>query len=235
MLARDALTRFRGSVAGVSAVEFAFVFPILLILLLAGGQVILYIDATRKVQQIATSVSEMLSQAAPAASADTTAKVNATDLNFSYDASLVIFPYIMGDAQRRNISWRQGLTVSFAGISFTKLSATCDGTADLSSCYAATVDWTSTGTSSGSYRPCILPQLPVDDGAPYNRLNLPRSLYGPGSIVAVDVSFTFNPTFGSSFLNPVTITRSAFVQPRYVTRIDFDTTSNDGIASKCII
>lgn len=211
------------------------VFPVLLVLLLGGGQVVLYIDATRKVQQIATSVSEMLSQAVPASSSATTATVNATDLNFSYDASLVIFPYVMGDAARRGIPWRSALTIGFAGISFIKLPGiSCNGVADQSTCYIATVNWTGTGASPASYRPCVLPQLPADDAAPFSRFSLPRSLYGPGSVIAVDVSFTFNPTFGSALVRPVTITRSAFVQPRYVTQIDFDTTSNDSIASKCV-
>ena len=225
--------RFRRCTAGISAIEFALIFPILLVLLLAGAQVILYVKATSKVQQIATSVSEMLSQAAPSTATATTATVSATDLNFSYDASLVIFPYIMADATQRNIPWRQGLTVSFAGISFTKQNSSCDGQTDMSACYTATVNWTSTGTSTANYRPCTPAQIAVDDSAPYNRGNLPRSLFGDGSIIVVDVSYTFNPTFGASFLRPVTITRSAFVQPRYVTRIDFDPTNNTGIASQC--
>ncbi|MCW6511574.1 TadE/TadG family type IV pilus assembly protein [Lichenifustis flavocetrariae] len=227
------LRQFQRSAAGVAAIEFAMIFPLLLVLLLAGGQVILYVDAARKVQRVATSVSEMLSQAAPGSSSATTATVNTTDLNFSYDAATVIFPYVLGDAARRNLTWRQAITVSMAGIAFTKLSSACDGADDKSTCYAATVKWTSTGTSSASYRPCLPQQVPVDNAAPYNRLNLPSSLYGPGFIIAVDVSFTFNPTFGDGLISPVTIIRSAFVQPRYATEIDFDTTNSDGIASIC--
>ncbi len=226
--------QFRSADDGVSAIEFAIVFPILLVLMLAGGQVVLYIDATRKVQQIATSASEMLSQAAPPTSGVTTASVNAIDLDFSYDASLVIFPFVMADAKRQNIAWRQDLSVNIASISFTKISSACDGQSDLSACYIASVDWTTTGTPGSKYRPCLVPQLPVDNSAPYNRFNLPRSLFGPGSVIAVDVSFTFSPTFGSSFVSPVTITRSAFVQPRYVTNVTFDSTNNDGIAKTCI-
>jgi Flp pilus assembly protein TadG len=234
MARTSVFTRFRQCAAGISSIEFALLFPVLLVLLLAGGQVVLYVNATSRVQQIATSVSEMLSQATPPSSMDTVAKVNATDLNFSYDASLVIFPYIMADAKQRNIAWRQGLTVSFAGISFTKNSDTCTSSGpDLSSCYTAKVNWTSTGTSTANYRPCTPAQVPVDDSAPYSRSNLPRSLYGDGSIIVVDVSYTFNPTFGAGLVKPVTITRSAYVQPRYATRIDFDTTNTDGIATQC--
>ena len=233
MARRSILARFGRSTAAVSAIEFAVIFPVLLVLVLAGGQLVLFVNATRKVQQVATSISEMLSQAVPKVTTDSTAKVTETDLNFSYDAALVIFPYVMADAAQRSISWRQALTVSFAGITFNRLSTACDGNQDQSPCFVAAVNWTSTGTSSASFRPCLPFQIPVDDSAAYSRNNLPRSLFGNGSIVAVDVTFTFNPTFGSAFLKPITITRSAFVQPRYVSRIDLDT--NNGVATKCLI
>ena len=234
-----ALRRLLGFVdadGGVSSIEFTMVFPVLMVILLAGNQVVLYIDATRKVEQIATSVSEMISQATPPTSGgDGSASVNSTDLNFSYDSTLVIFPYVMGDALRRNIPWRQTITVSFAGITFNQISTSCTGATDQSPCYLAHVDWTSVGTSSASYRPCLVPQQPTDDTAGYSRYLLPRSVFGSGSIVAVDVTYTFTPTFGTSFVSPITINRSVFVQPRYATKIKYDPTGTDGIASTCLL
>ncbi|MDX7953808.1 TadE/TadG family type IV pilus assembly protein [Lichenihabitans sp. Uapishka_5] len=229
---RRSLVAFGGDEDAASAVEFSIVLPILLVLLLGGSQVVVYINATRKVQQVATSVSEMLSQAAPAISTNSTATINSTDLEFSYDAALVIFPYVMTDSQRQGIAWRTDLLVSMASVSFTPNNNICIG-ADLSGCYTSNVDWTSTGTPSGAYRPCGHSQNPIDNGAPYNRTGLPRSLYGPGSVVVVDVRFTFTPTFGAGFVGPITITRSAFVQPRYVTTIGFDATNPTGIATTC--
>lgn len=231
---RSRLAAFVRAEDAVSAIEFSLVMPILLALLFGGTQLTLYINATRKVQKIATSVSEMLSQAAPAVSTATTASVTAADLDFGYDATLVLFPYVMADAKRQGIPWRSDLTVSMAGISFKQNTNICIGS-DLSGCYDANVDWTSTGTSNNAYRPCkvVAPQIPVDNSSPYSRTSLPRSLYGAGSVVAVDVTFTFNPTFGSSFLKPLIITRSAFVQPRYVQTITFDATNSDGIATTC--
>ena len=54
----------------VSAVEFAIAFPVLLIMLLMGMQVVLYINATRQVEMVATSISEMISAGGPAGSDD---------------------------------------------------------------------------------------------------------------------------------------------------------------------
>jgi hypothetical protein len=223
---------------GVSAVEFCFVFPVLMVLTLAGGQLALYIDATRKVEQVATSVSEMISQAVPPSGGDGSASVDSVDLDFSYDSVLVIFPYVMTDAKARGVPWRQVITVSYAGISFVKIDGTnCNGAADQSPCYTSHVDWTSTGTSTSSYRPCLPGQVQTAaaDTAAYNRFQLPRSVFGPGSIIAVDVSYTFNPTFGTGLIDPITINRSVFIQPRYATKITFNATGSDGIASTCSI
>ena len=228
------LRRFASGQDGLSAVEFALVLPVLIVLLLAGIQIVFYVNATRRVEVIAASISEMISQATPQPGvADTT--VSAVDLHFGYDATLVLFPYIMKDAAQKSVAWWQDISISYASVQFTQIPSTnCTGKADQSSCYTANVVWTSNGTAGANYRPCLVPQLPADDTAPPNRTTLPRSLFGPGSIIAVDVVFTFVPTFGAKFLQPLKIARSVFVQPRYVPLIKFDATGNDGIASTCI-
>ncbi len=223
---------FIGDTRAVSAVEFALLFPVLLLLMLAGTQLVTYINATRKVELIAQSVSQMLSQAQPP-QGSTIATVNATDLHFSLDSALVLFPYLMRDAPRQNLQWWQDIAITFASVNFKQTASNCTGTTDLSNCYAANVVWTSTGTTGGNYRPCTPAQLPADNTAAPNRTTLPRSVFGPGSLIAVDVVFTFRPTFGARFIPSVRIARSMYLQPRYASLVDFDTTGNDGIATKC--
>lgn len=228
------LRGFLRSEKGVSAVEFAFVFPTLLVLMLAGIQLVTYANAVRKVEQLASSISEMISQAAPPNASTTVATVNAADLHFSSEAALVVFPYVMKDAARQNLAWWQDISIDYSSIQFTQLSTACAAKADKSACYLAKVVWTSTGTTGTNKRPCIVPQLPADDKAPPANTTLPRSVFGAGSLIAVDVVFTFQPTFGSAFLKPLRIARSVFVQPRYASVINYDTTNDDGIASKCL-
>jgi Flp pilus assembly protein TadG len=216
----------------VSAVEFALIFPVLLILMLAGIQLVTYINATRKVELIAQSISQMLSQAQPS-QGSTTALVNATDLHFSFDSALVLFPYLMKDAPRQGLQWWQDIAITFASVNFSQTASNCTGTTDLSNCYTPKVIWTSTGTTGGNYRPCTPAQLPADNTAAPSRTTLPRSVFGPGSVIAVDVVFTFRPTFGARFIPSMRIARSMYVQPRYAALVDYDTTNNDGIATRC--
>jgi Flp pilus assembly protein TadG len=229
------LARFTAAEGAAAAIEFALVLPILVAILLAGSQVVLYVNAGRKVGQVARSISQMISQATPPANS-TTATVNATDLHFSYDSTLVIFPYLMADAKRQGLAWYADISINFAGIAFTPLPGSCNDPTDQSACYVASVVWTSTGTAQPggtNYRPCITPQLPAANTAAPNRGTLPRSVFGPASLVVVDVVFTFTPTFAAALLPPLRIARTAYVQPRYASLISFDPTGNDGIASKC--
>ena len=221
-----------GDTRAVSAVEFALIFPVLLILMLAGSQLVTYINSTRKVELIAQSISQMISQAQPPQNS-TTATVNATDLHFSFDSALVLFPYLMKDAPRQGLQWWQDIAITFASVNFTQTASNCTGTTDLSNCYAAKVVWTSTGTTGGNYRPCTPAQLPADNTAAPSRATLPRSVFGPGSLIAVDVVFTFRPSFGARFIPAMRIARSMYVQPRYASLVDLDLTGNDGIATKC--
>ena len=224
-------TRFLGDTRAASVIEFALILPVLLILMLGGIQLVTYIDASRKVGLIAQSISQMISQAMPP-SGSTVATVTAADLHFSYDSTLVLFPYLLKDAPRQGLQWWQDIAITYAAVAFTQTSSNCTG-GDLSACYTAAVAWTSSGTTGGNYRPCKVPQLPAADTTPPNRTTLPRSVFGPGSIVAVDVVFNFRPTFGARFIPAVRIARSMYVQPRYATLVNFDPAGNDGIAVKC--
>ena len=232
---RRLLRRFLKAERGVAAIEFAVILPILLTLLLTGTQVVMFINASRKVGQVARSISQMISQAKPADNS-TTATVNALDLHFSFDATMVIFPYLLNDAKRQNLSWWTDISINYASVAFTKTTATCNNPGDQSACYTANVVWTSTGTSQpygANYRPCTPAQLPADNTAAPSRSTLPRSVYGPASLIVIDVVFKFTPPLGAKFFPPITIARSAYVQPRYASLITYDTTNSDGIATKC--
>lgn len=227
------LRQFAASRDAASAIEFALVLPVLILLMLAGLQVVLYVNATRKVEYIAASIGQMISEAAPLSNATTVASVNAADLHFSHDSTLVLFPYIMADAAQKSIAWSKDISIDYASIRFNPINGTSCSGYDLSACYTAGVVWTSGSTTGTNYRPCGPNQIAADDTAPPSPTTLPRSAFGPGSIIAVDVVFNFVPTFGAKFLPPIKVAKSVFLQPRYASLITYDTTKNDGIASPC--
>ncbi len=223
----------RGDEGGVSIIEFALILPALLILMLGGFQLILFVEASRRVSSVGNSISQMITQIAPPPGSSV-ATAKQSDVRFAYDATMVLFPYLLQDSKRKNIAWDQNISINVASIQFTKQLPTCPAGTDMSVCYKANVVWTSTGSFGGKYRPCNQQQMAADDTATPTRTTLPRSLFGPGSVIAVDISFTFIPTFGAQLLPTIEITRSAFLQPRYADSIGLETTSNSGLASTCV-
>jgi len=229
---RPSARQFLGDRRAVSAVEFALIVPFFLVLMAAGLQLTAYLIAIRKVDLIANSISEILSQTMPPQNS-TVATVSSADLHFNFDASMVLFPYMLADSYRRNRPWYENITIDFSSITFTPKNATCAGNGDPSDCYTAKVIWTTTGTAGNNQRPCGVPQLPAADDAAPTPQTLPRSVFGPGSVIAVDVVFPFAPAVGGGFIDPIRIARSVFLQPRYASRVDYDTTNDDRIAAKC--
>ena len=232
------IARFRTADDGLAAIELALILPVILVFMLGGIQLVAYINAMRKVELVVQSISQMISQAKPPQNGSTSvATVTANDLHFSFDSTLVLFPYVMNEGKRQGRRWWEVITINYSSIQFKQIAPTCNDSVDQSACYVANVVWTSTGTTQPStgpaYRPCIIPQMPADDTADPSPTKLPRSLFGPASMVVIDVVFTFTPTFGATYLPSLRIARSAYVQPRYASLINFDPNGNDGIATKC--
>ncbi|WP_236728714.1 TadE/TadG family type IV pilus assembly protein [Methylobacterium sp. WSM2598] len=193
--------RLWGDAAGVAAIEFAAALPVLLVVMAVGLQVALYVNAKRSVERLARTISQMISQAVPPAGA-ATATVNAADIRFGFDAAIVLFPYVLADAARQGIPWQSNIAINAAGIAFTKVASGCSDPTDQSACYVANVVWTSSGTGGSTYRPCLVAQQPAGNAAPPSPTTLPRSVFGPASLVVVDVVFTFRPTFGATYVRP---------------------------------
>ncbi len=225
--------RFASAIRGTVAVEFAFAMPVLMVLAMLGVQVISYVNAVRKVEMLASSISQMISQAVPP-QGSSTATVNYQDIHFSYDSGLVVFPYLMSDAKRQGVPWWQDIYIDYASVQFTPIAnKTCAVGGDQGTCYLANVVWTSSGTTGPNYRACLIPQLAMNDTAAPNKLALPKSIFGPGSVIVIDIVFTYHPAFAGNLMPAMRIARSVYVQPRYATLIDYNTTNSDGIVSKC--
>ena len=213
-----------------AAVEFAVIMPVLLVLMMGGIQLVLYIEAVQKVELVAASISQMLSQTPPSSGNASIGYVNATDIHFSYDATLVLFPYIMKDAARNNVAWWQDITIDYASILFGPSVPGCTGP---SCTIVGTVQWTSTGFGDTNYRPCTIPQLPAANAAKPTRTLLPQSLFVAGAtVIAIDVVFNFKPSFGSAFFQSVRIARSVYLQPRYVSQITYSP-GTDSLVTTC--
>lgn len=79
-----------------------------------------------------------------------------------------------------------------------------------------------------------MPLTSVPDTAVPSKTALPADVFGPGSIVVVDIVFSYTPIFGFGLFGTVPIARSAYLSPRYVPLIKYVVVSgDDGIGAEC--
>lgn len=203
--------------AGVSAVEFALILPVLVVIFMGVVEINRLIWVTKKCVAAANAIGEMLSssQTAPTAS----------DLKFISDAGMIINPQVLSDAQVQGTVWTSIMQATFTSVVFKPTVPGC-----LVLCtYTANVAW-----SAGLQRRACGTLQSAPDSAVASATSLPQSLFGPSAALVVDVRYVYQPIFGSRIAGTRTIARSAYFLPRYIDPLTLgDLSANPSIATKC--
>ena len=216
---RQSVMAFCRARQAIAAAEFALVLPLFVTLMLGSVEVARLITFARKVTLVATTAVEMLSQ-------NGTGTVNYIDLDFAIDSTMVIFPQILQDAAQKEIPWNNDIAISMASILFTPNPSTCTSNCS----YVANVVW----NSGPNKRTCGVQLTPVPDTSVPSKTTLPTDVFGPGSLIVVDIVFNYTPIFGLGLFGTIPIARSAYLAPRYVPLIKYVVASgDDGIGAEC--
>ena len=205
------LPRFGGDRRGVAALEFAIGAPMLIALLLLGVDVSRYIIATKRIENVAATIGQMIS-------VSQTGTVSATDLQFFHDSAMVIFPQVLADSYAQQIAWGADIGITMSGVTFTQSGNT----------YVPHLVWTG-GTMP---RSCTVTMTAAPDTAAPSPSKLPADVFGPSMLVVVDVTYAFRPTIAPTFLSTIPIARSYYVAPRYVSSITYAGASGP-VAANC--
>lgn len=199
-----AVSEFWSSRSATSLIEFGFALPVLLFLSFAGFETVRYINFSKQLTYLANSVATMI--------VERTTPINGNGIIFAFNSALVTFPSMLNDPARNGAVWFNYLSLTFSSVVFTPTVAGCT-----SGCtYTAKVAW-SYGTLDT--RSCTVAPVAVADTAPPSLATLPQDIFTAGSVIVADVSYPYVPLVWGNFLPSITLTRSIYLQPRYMTTI----------------
>jgi hypothetical protein len=202
---------------GSVALEFVLTVPLMIFTMLGLYQVWFLATANRQIETVADSIAQMLTQ-------NTTGSVSDVDLGFVASSAMVLFPTVLTDASKQNVAWSSIIKITISSVVFV---------AQSNGSYLAQVAW----SRGPNKRPCGSNLSAQSDADPPSPTALPQDLFGSGSLIVVDVSYDYKPQFLSDwFASSYGFSKSAYLQPRYITSPDYIQHSNsnaDGAATVC--
>jgi Flp pilus assembly protein TadG len=201
------INKLRLDARGIAAVEFAFVLPIMLTLYLGCVEVTQGVIANRQITAVARTIADLASQQTGSLT-DTGNSANGVDISQIFAASQALFP----QATAAN-----PIRMTISGVDFVAVPPTC-----ISNCsYNAQTSWSVT-LNGGTARPCNVVLTPVANGTIASPTTVPVGVYGAGSIIVADVTYSYQPTFGYVLVNNIPIQHTAYMRPRSQQYITFN-------------
>ncbi|MGY2050247.1 TadE/TadG family type IV pilus assembly protein [Methylobacterium sp. JK268] len=219
---------FRRGATGVAGVEFALVLPILLTISAGTYEYANFIRQSRQLTDTANNIAEILSM-------NNRNYVTYVDLHYANDSTMLTFPPVLADSAKRGLSWDADIQVSMAGVSFTPTVSGCS-----SGCtYKANIVW----TGGDAARSCGTNPAAAPDAAAPTPTTLPTSLFTavpdpngnslpPPFVIVADVSYAWSPLIFNGIFPNVTLKSSAYINPRYVTAMNYTAISGDDAFGK---
>jgi Flp pilus assembly protein TadG len=217
-LVRRGLARLQSERRGLASVEFALIAPVLLLVICGGFDAANAMMTWRRVNAAAAQIVKIASEAA--VQADQTTTLTPTQVTQSASAIYAVLPVVPSG------SWVAISSVVFAGTPTNCVpGVTCTS-------YTANVAWSVPYGDLTQYRHCgTLTQ--VAPGQVTTLTTLPTAnVTALTSVLVVDVSVPFTPTFTRVFTHGFTIHASAILPPRISgvsAYVQFDTSANSHV------
>lgn len=206
-----------GDGSAVAAVEFALIVPVLLTMTIGTIEVGRFALYSRKMNLVASTMGQLVSQS----SKDFTSG----DVHFTYDSAIVTFPQVLTEARARGANWWDVIRPTFSSVVFKPKSPGCTENCE----YDAYVAW----TAGNVRRPCGKLSKSNDASVP-SYSALPASMYGESSVIAVDVVMNYRPMIFLEFMPEITLHRSSYFVPRYVSQVNYTSqSSSQYFVTKC--
>jgi Flp pilus assembly protein TadG len=194
---------------GIAAVEFAFVLPVMLTLYLGCVEVTQGVIANRQLTAVARTIADLTSQQTGSLT-DTGNSALGVQTSQIFAASQALYPQATSS---------NPVQMTISQVDFTQV-----GTCNPNCTYIAQASW-STTYNGGTPRACVIVLTQVPNGSAPSPTTIPAGVYGAGSVIVADVSYSYQPTFGYVLINNIPISHSAYMKPRSQQYITFNANS----------
>lgn len=221
------LHAFGRDIGAIAAIEFAVIAPLLVALVGGGYELARAVSEARQLTSLANSIAMMLTT-------NTSGYVNYLNLHYAFDSAMVNFPPVLSNSYSKSMTWSSDISISMAGVSFTPTVTGCT-----TGCtYKANIVW----TGGSAARACgVHPTSVADASAPspstlpanlFDAVSTPTGTAAPLFVVAVDVVYAWSPTVFPKLFGAITLKRSAYLAPRYVSEIKYSVVAGDDAFGK---
>ena len=192
---------------GVAALEFALIFPVIVTMLTGFFDISNGYIASLRVNLCAQAIDQIAT--AEAAGSTTTNTINLSQISAAASAAYAYLPNLSSASS-------PAFAVTISAVAMTPTVSGCT-----SGCtYTAHVAWSGNyGGTLGTLRPCDTVQgssviTQTTDTGTQSATTLPSDDYSAASLLVVDVTYTYTPTFFSFITSSITIRQSAYFAPR---------------------
>jgi Flp pilus assembly protein TadG len=237
------ITAMRRRLDGIAALEFALLAPLMIYTLLVATDIGNALSITRRLTNAADTIAELVSQQTSAGVIVGGPNDPVVDANLIVDFNSIIttFPDALADAAGKGINWQADIQPIISNVVFGP-GATCVVSTTNppipAICTTASVTWSVGFANAGTFtttRSCGKNTLTEVSSNAYtpSLTTLPPGVYSPNSLVVVDVTYVFTPTFTAWLTGPFTFSRTAYLPPRFFTQLSYlpTATSTAGAAS----
>lgn len=199
------LKKFIRSQKGVAAIEFALLMPLLLVLMLGSFELQRYLRIERRLSLTAQNIAAIVAQRQTLAG---------RQISEDFDAAFHMFP---AASEEPPTVWHHVLVHQISSAVFTPTTTGCTTNCT----YSAQLNWNwpfyDRNFGLGDLRRRCGALTPAPKGAAATGSTLPAALFGPGSMVIVDLRYRFRPMFGSLLIPEIILNSHGYANARFAT------------------
>ncbi len=175
------LRRFHGDRKAIAAVEFALVFPLMMLMYFGSAETTIAVTAGHKLGDVALEMGLLLS-------AEVSKNLQDSDFDAIFQAATpMMFPFNIAGGK---------LSITLTSVTFVPI-------AQGSTTYNAMVDWSVTTGTKANLRPCSTALTLTGDTVGPSPTTLHGSLVQGGSLLIVDLVYNYPTPFNINFKTPL--------------------------------